>query len=318
MKIGMHYDILNKDEAKIATPLRYGDRNCKEVVSGIGGKRVIYLLLAILSSAMVSICMRISEKYIRNEMAMFMANYAVCIVLSAFLMNRDTTYYTAETALPVVGLGIISGILYLAGFLFLKYNMKHNGIVLSSTFMKLGVLIPTIMAIVLFHEMPRLTQTAGIILAVTAIVMIHFEKNALHEGNKRIWLLILLFVSGITDSMANIYEQVGTPEGKDGYLLVTFFVAFLLALVCAVVNKAKISKNDLLFGMLIGIPNYFSARFLLLALGHMKAVLVYPIYSVATLVVITLVGIIVFREAVSRKKLCALGLIVLALGLLNM
>lgn len=279
---------------------------------------MIYLLLAILSSAMVSICMRISEKYIRNEMAMFMANYAVCIALSAFFMKHDTTYYTTETALPVVGLGIISGILYLAGFLFLKYNMKHNGIVLSSTFMKLGVLIPTIMAVVLFCEIPRLAQTAGIILAVTAIVMIHFEKNALHEGNKRIWLLVLLFVSGITDSMANIYEQVGTPEGKDGYLLVTFFVAFLLALISAVLNKAKISKNDLLFGMLIGIPNYFSARFLLLALGHMTAVLVYPMYSVATLVVITLVGIIVFREAVSRKKLCALGLIVLALGLLNM
>ena len=43
---------------------------------------MIYLLLAIACSALISICMRISEKHIKNEMGMFMANYALCILLS--------------------------------------------------------------------------------------------------------------------------------------------------------------------------------------------------------------------------------------------
>ena len=277
---------------------------------------MFYLMLAILSSAMVSITMRISEKYITNKMAMFMSNYAICIALSAAFM--DWKNMSAGLGVPALVLGAISGVLYLVSFIFLKYNMQHNGIVLSSTFMKLGVLIPTIMAVVVFHEIPSWTQVLGIAISVLAIVIIHFEKEALQESNKKVWLLLLLVLSGFTDSMANIYEQVGKAEGKDGYLLITFFVAFLLATVCACRDKNKITGKDLLFGMLIGIPNYFSARFLLLALGSVDAVLAYPMYSVATMIVIMLVGVFAFRERLSKKKAIALGMIVVAVCLLNM
>ena len=277
---------------------------------------MFYLILAILSSAMVSITMRASEKYITNKMAMFMSNYAICIALSAAFM--DWKNVSAGLGVPALSLGIISGILYLVSFIFLKYNMQHNGIVLSSTFMKLGVLIPTVMAVVVFHEVPRWTQVLGIGISVFAIIIIHFEKEALQESNKKIWLLLLLVLSGFTDSMANIYEQVGRPEGKDSYLLITFFTAFVLATVFACREKNKITRKDLLFGMLIGIPNYFSARFLLLALGSVDAVLAYPMYSVATMIVIMLAGVLTFHEQLSKKKAVALGMIVVAVCLLNM
>ncbi len=278
---------------------------------------MIYLILSIVSSALISICMRVSEKHIRNQMGMFMANYATCLLLSFLLIEEKAGYLAKNMSFPVVGMGLACGILYLVNFVFLKFNMKHNGIVLATTFMKLGVLIPTLMAIVVFHETPGWTQVIGIVLSVIAIIIIHFEKDAIQEGNKKIWLLLLLMLSGITDSMANIFEQAGAAEAKDGYLLVTFFAAFLIALVFALVSKTKISGKDILFGILLGIPNYFSARFLLQALGSVKAVLVYPMYSVGTIVIIMLAGVILFRESISKKKACALGLIVLALCLLN-
>ena len=112
---------------------------------------MLYLILAIASSVMVSICMRLSEEHISNQMGMFMANYAVCILLSAVFMNGQIDYGTSQSVIFMIGLGILSGILYLVSFVFLKFNMQYNGIVLSSTFMKLGVLIPTIMAVVLFR-----------------------------------------------------------------------------------------------------------------------------------------------------------------------
>lgn len=275
-----------------------------------------YLLLAIACSALIAIIMRISEKHIHNEMGMFMANYALCIIMSFVYMNGGPAF--PKEGMPVtLGLGFVNGILFLAGFLFLKLNMKHNGIVMATTFMKLGVLIPTLMAIVVFGETPRLTQVIGILMAVVAIILIHFEKDAIQESNKKAWLLILLLVCGITDSMANIFEQVGNEEAQDAYLLITFIVAFLLALLAALKGKNKISAKDVLFGIIIGVPNYYSARFLLLALGSVDAVLVYPMYSVATIVVITITGILAFHEKVSAKKMIALGIIGAALVLLN-
>lgn len=283
---------------------------------------MMYLILAIASSACVSIFMRLSENYIKNEMAMFMANYGVCVVLSTAFMGQSAALVLSKPPAAILVTGTVTGILYLASFMLLKYNMKHNGIVLSSTFMKLGVLIPTLMAVVVFGESPTILQAAGILLAVTAIVVIQLEKEALKEGNKKIWLLLVLIGSGMADAMANIYEQVGHPDGKDGYLLVTFVTALVLAtgfaLSGAKSGKANFGKADLFFGMLIGVPNYFSARFLLLALGSVDAVIAYPVYSVATLITITVVGLLCFREKLSRKKALALVMIIAALCLLNL
>lgn len=279
---------------------------------------MLYLLLAIASSVMVSVCMRLSEKHITNQMGMFMANYAVCILLSIMCGNTNVDYKNTQAVIFIISLGILSGILYLVSFVFLKYNMQHNGIVLASTFMKLGVLIPTIMAIGIFRELPTTMQFLGIILSLVAIIMIHFDKDEMKKGNKKIWLLFLLILSGFTDSMANIYDKIGDVNGKDSYLLVTFLTAFLLAFGLSVRGKQKITKKDLLFGMLIGIPNYFSARFLLLALNAMAAVLVYPMYSVITMIVISVVGILVFKESVSKRKLGAITIIICAVCLLNL
>ncbi|MBO5197796.1 MAG: MBL fold metallo-hydrolase [Lachnospiraceae bacterium] len=280
---------------------------------------MIYLILAIVSSALISVCMRIGEKHVTNQMGMFMSNYAVCILFALLYLGANSDAGTAIFQLTgsAILMGAICGTLYLANFALLKFNMKSNGVVLSSTFMKLGVLIPTLMAIVVFREVPTLLQIGGILLAVISIVMIHFEKDAAGEGKSKLWLLIMLLVSGITDSMANVFEKLGVSEAKDGYLLITFFTAFLISLVLMLRSKSGVSKKDILFGIMLSIPNYYSARFLLLALTELPAVLVYPVCSVGTIVVITVVGILFFKEKLSAKKISALIMIMAALALLN-
>lgn len=280
---------------------------------------MIYLILAIVSSALISVWMRIGEKHVSNQMGMFMSNYAVCIIFAVLYLGEGSDFGTAVGQLTgsTILMGAICGALYLANFALLKFNMKSNGVVLSSTFMKLGVLIPTLMAIIIFRELPSVIQVCGIILAVAAIVMIHFEKEATGEGKSKLWLLIMLLVSGITDSMANIFEKLGAANSKDGYLLTTFFTALLSALILMIRGKAFVSRKDILFGIVLGIPNYYSARFLLLALEELPAVLVYPVCSVGTIVAITLAGIIFFKEKLSTKKISALVMIMAAMALLN-
>ena len=231
--------------------------------------------------------------------------------------NKAQFISTANSSGLTILLGGLSGVMFLANFLFYKYNMKHNGVVMSATFMKLGVLVPTIMAVAVFGEMPRMTQVIGIFVAIGAIVLINFEKDALSEGKHMLFLILLLLLSGFTDSMANVFDKIADPAQKDTYLLATFGTAFLITVILAYAKKIKVGKMDVLFGALIGIPNYFSSRFLILSLQEIDAVLVYPTYSVATMITIAVAGILIFHEKISPKKLCALGLILLALVLLN-
>jgi multidrug transporter EmrE-like cation transporter len=68
---------------------------------------------------------------------------------------------------------------------------------------------------------------------------------------------------------------------------------------------------------LIGVPNFFAAKFLLGALTKLPAVVVYPSFSVGTMLLVTLTGVAVFRERLSRGQWVALAAIIVALVLLN-
>lgn len=279
---------------------------------------MINLILAIASSALISILMRYGDDKIENNMGMFIVNYLVCALLSKAFMGGTPLIVTADGIGLAVGLGIVSGIMYLLNFVLLKQNIQKNGVVLSSIFMKLGVIIPTIMAILIFHEKSKLTQIIGVILALAAIVMIHFEKEDMNKARFKYLLVILLLASGFTDSLANVYDKLGNSDLKDHYLLFTFAAAAICAGILWVKQKEKMCRWDVIFGICIGVPNYFSARFLLGALHQIPAVIVYPVYSVLTIVTIIFAGVLIFGEKLSRKKVIAILMIFAALVLLNL
>lgn len=278
------------------------------------------LFMRIASSTAITLIMRFSDKKTSNNMAMFMANYAVCSCLSYYYMTGAGTqvFQNAEGIGFTIGIGLISGIWYLAAFLFMQWNMRENGVVLSSTFNRLGVLVPTIMAMVVFKESPKMIQIIGIVIALVAIVLMQFEKGGDQGGNKKIWLVVMLLSSGFCDSLTNVYDKLGNPMLKDNYLLYTFFVALLCATALTIREKNKISKWDLFFGFIIGVPNYYSSRFMFEALKTVPAVIAYPVSSVGTILAISVGSVILFKEKVSNQKKFALVLVMAAMALLNM
>ena len=52
---------------------------------------MIYLILTILCSVIISVFLRLSGKHVKNEMGMFMSNYVICIGLSLGFMEQNTT-----------------------------------------------------------------------------------------------------------------------------------------------------------------------------------------------------------------------------------
>ena len=117
--------------------------------------------------------------------------------------------------------------------------------------------------------------------------------------------------------MSKVFEELGNPAFSDHFLLNTFLMALGLCLILFAVRREKAGFWEVLFGLLIGIPNFFSAKFLLGALKDIAAVIVYPVYSVATILVVTVTGVLVFREKLDRKQWLALVMILVALVLLN-
>ena len=276
---------------------------------------MIYLILAVISSALVSVVMRLSQRFARNNITMLAANYVMCTAAAAILAGGMIP--TGEGAALTMGLGSFCGVLYLLGFVLLQWNIQRNGVVLPATFQKLGVLVPTIAAITVFGETARWTQLLGIAVAIGAILLMQGRGGDKAANRSTLGLIALLMCGGLSDVMSKVFQTWGNAEHGNYFLVFTFLIALVLCLALCAVKKQSVTVPDVLCGLALGVPNYMSARFLLWALREVPAVVVYPSFSVGTIIVVTLVGMFCFREQVEKRKLAALGMILGALVLLN-
>lgn len=277
---------------------------------------MLYLLLAILCSALVSVLMRVSSDKVTGNVSMLAMNYIMCLVLAIAFTGGGGTAAGTPGVSSAIFMGIINGVLYLLGFVLLQFNVKKNGVVLSTTFMKLGLLVPMVVSVCFFGELPALWQVVGFALAVAAILLI----NAGNDGTAarmKVGLLLLLLVNGGADAMSKIFEELGEAKWSECFLLVTFGTALFLCTMLMFIKRERPGKWEVLFGLLIGIPNYFSARFLLRSLERVAAVIVYPAYSVATILVVTVAGLCLFHERLAKRQWIAVAVILVALALLN-
>ena len=280
---------------------------------------MIYLILAILCSAGVSIFMRASEKYCQGHYGILLMNYVVCVLAGLILTGRGLTQTDGKGMPVTIVFGGVTGLLYCGSFILLQWNVRENGVILSSTFMKLGVIVPAVLAVVWFGERPGWNQGLGFILAITAILMIHLEKGKIRtEKAYTIGLLLLLLGGGLGDSMAKFYDVYGNPGLGSFFLMLSFLVSGIISGILVFRGGEKITKYEVLFGVLIGIPNYFSARFLLWALADIPAVITYPTYSIAAMALIGAAGVLMVREKLTKRQWGAYLLVILAVGLLNM
>ena len=279
---------------------------------------MLYLLIAILSSAAISLIMRWSGKYMKGQLGMLGVNYLVCTFLAALHTGFDKLIPAGVPLGGTLAMGLVNGFLFLAGFVLLQWSIRKNGVVLSSVFMKLGLLVPMVMSVAFFGEVPTLVQIIGFLLAVGAIVLINYEKDPSAKRSGTGILLLLLLSGGGADGMSKVFEELG-PEGLSAqFLFYTFVVAMVLCLALLVWKKEPLGKWEVLWGLVLGVPNFYAARFLLRALGSVPAVIAYPTYSVGTILTVTLAGVLLFRERLSKRHWVAFAGILAALALLNL
>ena len=278
-----------------------------------------YLLLSILSSAAVTLLLRLFSGRQGNRFALLLGNYLVCFGLAFFfLSDRRLVLRGSPVTLLCGGLG---GFLFVGGLVCMQSSVKRSGAALTAAFSKLGLLVPLLISTVWFHERPGPLQLLGIGLALGAILILNGREKQPSAPALALPLLTLFFV-GASDGMAKVFERLG-PRSEDAlYFLYVFAVAAVLAGALILLEKRKtgqgLTLKDLLRGAAVGVPNYFSSFLLLKALARLQAVVVFPAFSVGTILTVTVLGALLFGEKLGRRQLWGLGCILLALVLLNL
>ena len=280
----------------------------------------LYLLLAMVSSSLISIVMKMFPVRGGNRYALVLGNYLVCVVIGFLLLPEKEAVLQP---LPMTLLmGIIGGILYVGGFVTQQVSIGINGAILSSAFARLGLLVTIAVSIGFFHERPGILQAIGLVLVILAVIVINGGKRDAESTQELhpLLLVIVLLCSGMAEAMSKIFERLGERSQDSLFVLGVFFFAGVVTALLMLLDLGKgkkVAAKDFLAGMLIGVPNYFTSALLLKALVGLPAILVYPMFSTGVIVLVTLVSAVVFHERPGKRGWIGLAMILCAVVLLN-
>ena len=285
------------------------------------------LLTGIVSSAAMTIILKIFRQQRGNRYGIILGNYLTCVVISFLMVPDKTVIIHADTATVLCGLA--GGILFAAALVSMQSSIRINGAILTSALSRMGLIVPLLISTVFLGEKLRGIQIPGIVLIFLSFWLISTDKGSFRKqsdpGELRLnpfLLLLVLFTFGGGDAMARIFNYVGLESENQLYFLILFMVASILTLILLFTEYRRTGKKPLLkeflAGILVGIPNYFSSSLLLRALYGLPSFIVYPCFSAGTLLLVTILGAAVFKERLGRKAWIGLGLIIIALVLLNL
>lgn len=278
---------------------------------------MIFLIFTILAGSMLSLVIRVSQGRVKGQYSMLAANYLSAVIAGSLWVGLPNVLPQGEGAGLTVCLGMVNGMFYAAGIFLMQYNVRKNGVVLPNVFSRVGgLLIPLMLSVVIFGDIPRATQLVGAVIAIGAIILINYRKDGAKVG-AGIFLVLIMFSDGGATSMAKVFNEVAPAAQAGRYSLYTFFFAFLIAAGVVIWKKERPGPAELGFGALIGLPNFFATRSMVAALETVPAVIAYPMRSVGGILVVTLAGIFLFRERLEKRQWLALAGVLVALVLLN-
>lgn len=188
---------------------------------------------------------------------------------------------------------------------------------MTITFNRLGILIPTVLSAFLFREIPTVLKTAGLALAIFAILYMNGEKTGNGKKGVNGSLLALFAAGGCVDMMAKIFGIYGNPRLQEHFIFYTFAFSLILSIGICIVKNPKISRQDVIAGVLVGIPNQLTALCLLKAVASLPAYLVFPVQSASVILIVNVINFLLFRELLSRREYMGTGIIAAALVLIN-
>ena len=114
--------------------------------------------------------MKYSESHSGNRYGVTLFNYLTGSVIGYFQMDDKTLIVGGSDGIFTFMMSSIHAVFIVSVLLILQASINKNGAPLTSTFNRMGILIPTIASAILFGEIPSWLQIVGIGLAIFAII----------------------------------------------------------------------------------------------------------------------------------------------------
>lgn len=283
---------------------------------------MLYLALSVLASSFIFVVFKLFSTYKVQTLYAIIVNYITACAVGLFYYDAPLTLTKIPEKSWFLG-AVALGLLFILIFNLMAATSQKLGVSVASVATKMSLVIPVLFGVYLYNEQLTFLEVVGIVLALFAVYYASYKEKKLKTEKWAFLLPLLVFLgSGIIDTSIKYFQEVHMPEEDYPLFSATVFASAAVTggfFILGTSGKKPIGINlkNVLGGICLGIPNYFSIYFLLKALQHptLTSASVFTINNVAIVMLSTLLGILLFREVLSLKNWMGIGLAILSIVL---
>jgi drug/metabolite transporter (DMT)-like permease len=287
---------------------------------------MIYLLLSIFASTLIFVIFKLFARYDINTLQAIVVNYVVACIcglisyensLELSLIPRYNWFYYT------LGLGA----LFIIVFNLMATTTQRSGLSVVSVATKMAVVIPIAFGLWYYQEPIGFFKGVGIVFALFAVYLASVKtKGGMRLKSKNLLFPILVFFgSGLIDTSINFLQNdfIGDKSLIPLFSATIFAAAAILGLFVVAIQKIrgvfKFETKNMVAGIVLGVPNYFSIFFLVKSLRSdlFDSSGIFTINNVAIVILSTVVGILFFKENLSLKNWIGIVLAIISIGLVT-
>jgi drug/metabolite transporter (DMT)-like permease len=283
---------------------------------------MISLALAILFSSCIFVIFKLFDRYKIDVFQAIVFNYFTAFSCG-ILLYRNEWNPTALNDITWFYYAIVAAILFISLFILMGLSSQKNGVAITSVAVKMSMAASVFGMIFLYNESVSALKILGILFAFVGVVLVSWQSKDANENQKKsLWMLFALFFgSGILDLVLNYVQnnelKVLTPSLFSAF---GFGMAGIIGLVIFLFQlqqkKAQFAFKNVLGGIALGIPNYFSIYLLIKSYkdtGWADST-VLAIINVSIVCIASLTGFLVFKEKLNLVK--GLGIVASLLAIM--
>lgn len=291
---------------------------------------MIFLLLSILSSTSLFVIFKYVDRYGLRNFDVIIINYIVASILGFSISKYDPSIFPLWSN-PWFPYAMTIGILFVIGFVLIGKSSQKVGIAITTVASKMSVIIPITFSL-LYDPYDHITnlKLAGILLALMAVFLTVYRKRKIDFDPRNLYLPIILFLGmGVIDSIIKLAQFKYIDNGISTlFSAVLFSIAAITGILTNLIQgtsfKSLLRPGTLMWGTLLGLGNYGSIWFLILALNHkmpsgvpLDGSVVFGINNIGIVAMSVIIGLIAFREKLTFLNWAGIALSFLAIYILS-
>jgi drug/metabolite transporter (DMT)-like permease len=282
---------------------------------------MIALAGTIISSTLIFVIFRLFEKYKVDTFQAIVFNYFTAFICG-FLLYSNEFSSKIWIQLDWIPYTFLVSLLFISLFFLMGQSSQKNGVAITSVAVKMSLAVSMVGMILIYNEALTLLKITGILLALAGVLLVSISKNTSSNSNSSWKMLLVLFIgSGILDLTLNYTQQHVLNEltpalfSSFGFGIAGIIGSFVI-IYQMVFKSVQIKLKNIIAGIILGIPNYFSIFLLLKTYEFIDLTnsSILAIVNVSVVVFSAIFGFVIFRELFTTQK--TIGLIACILAVL--